>query len=225
MNHYLKVSISSFVAGIIMALAGFELVAMEANNAFVAGAFIQGFGLLLCLFFNLELYNCHFCNVINDKDKVKATISLLISLIINIGTIIACAYLFRLGSNEKQNFIDAANKFTDAREIGLNGKTWYMSIINGFMCALLCYLGGYAFKKSNNAFVKVISPILAVGIFVICGFENLMTNTFYIAYAQRWTSGTALNLVMALIGNSLGILFTYFAIKLVDQAISKKKSN
>lgn len=227
MNHYLKVTISSFVAGIIMALAGFELVAMDAHDAFVAGAFVQGFGLLLCLFFNLELYNCHLCNTITEKEKMKATISVLISLVINIGTIIACAYLFRLGTNENKNLILSANEFVDLREIAVNGsdgKQWYMSIITGFMCALLCYLGGYAFKKSNNGFVKVISPILAVGIFVVCGFENLMTNTFYIAYAQRWTVSTALNLIMVLIGNSLGVFFTYFAIKLVDQAIGKKKN-
>lgn len=228
MNCYLKVVVSSFVAGLIMALAGFELVAMEANGAFVAGAFIQGFGLLLALFFNLELYNCHLCNLITNEDKKKAILSLLISLIINIATIIAFAYLFRLGSNEKQTFIDAANKFTDAREIavaGATGKPWYMSIINGFMCGLICFIGGVAYKKSNNGFVKVISPILAVGIFVVCGFENLMTNTLYIAYAQRWTLGTFLNLLMVLIGNTLGVIFTYYLIKVVDQAVAKKKNN
>ncbi|MCQ2796708.1 MAG: formate/nitrite transporter family protein [Bacilli bacterium] len=227
MNHYLKVIVSSFVAGLIMALAGFELIAMEANGAFVAGAFVQGFGLLLALFFNLELYNCHLCNVINDEDKKKALISLIISLIINIGTIIAFAYLFRLGSNEKKEFIDAANKFVNAREIAtgdIEGKSWYMSIITGFMCGLICFIGGVAFKRSNNGFVKVISPILAVGIFVVCGFENLMTNTLYIAYAQRWTLGTFLNLVMVLIGNTLGVFFAYFAIKLIDQTFSKKKN-
>lgn len=226
MNHYLKVTISSLVAGLIMALAGFELVAMEANGAFVAGAFVQGFGLLLCLFFNLELYNCHVCNVITSKEKLKAVISVIISLVVNIATIIAFAYLFRLGSNGKQEFIDAANKFVNAREIavaGIEGKPWYMSIITGFMCGLICFIGGAAFKRTNNGFVKVISPILAVGIFVVCGFENLMTNTLYIAYAQRWTLGTFLNLLMVLIGNTLGVLFTYYALKLVDQAATKKK--
>lgn len=225
MNRYLQVTISSFVAGLIMALAGFELVAMEANNAFVAGAFIQGFGLLLALFFNLELYNCHLCNVFNNEDKLEAIVSLLISLVVNIATIIAFAYLFRLGSNEKESFITAANKFVDAREIAVNGgdgKAWYMSIINGFMCGLICFIGGFAYKKSDNAFVKVISPILAVGIFVVCGFENLMTNTLYIAYAQRWTLGTFLNLLMVLIGNTLGVFFTYFAINFVSAKLTKK---
>lgn len=226
MNRYLKVVLSSFIAGLIMALAGFELVAMKANDAFVAGAFIQGFGLLLALFFNLELYNCHFCNLFTSKDKLQAAISVVISLFINIGTIIGFAYLFRLGSNENAKFIEAANSFVAAREIAVNGqigKEWYMSIITGFMCGLICFIGGVAYKRSNNGFVKVISPILAVGIFVVCGFENLMTNTLYIAYAQRWTLGTFLNLVMVLIGNTLGIIFTYFAIKLIDQAVSKKK--
>ncbi|MCQ2794758.1 MAG: formate/nitrite transporter family protein [Bacilli bacterium] len=225
MNHYLRVTISSFVAGLIMALAGFELIAMDANGAFVAGAFIQGFGLLLCLFFNLELYNCHLCNVVNDKDKKKALFSLIISLIVNMGTIVAFAYLFRAG-NSREDFVLSAIKFTDAREIligGEDGKPWYMSIITGFMCGLICFIGGVAYKRSNNGFVKVISPILAVGIFVVCGFENLMTNTLYIAYAQAWTLGTFLNLVMVLIGNTLGVFFTYFAIKLIDQTFSKKK--
>lgn len=226
MNHYLKVTVSSFVAGLIMALAGFELIAMDAHAAFVAGAFVQGFGLLLCLFFNLELYNCHLCNVINDKDKKKALLSLIISLIINIGTIIAFAYLFRLGTNDKDVLIASANEFVDLREIavaGSEGKPWYTSIITGFMCGLICFIGGVAYKRSNNGFVKVISPILAVGIFVVCGFENLMTNTLYIAYAQAWTLGTFLNLVMVFIGNTLGIVFTYYAIKLIDQTFSKKK--
>lgn len=225
MNHYLKVVVSSFVAGLIMALAGFELIAMDANGAFVAGAFIQGFGLLLCLFFNLELYNCHFCNIFNDKNKKQAILSILISLVINIATIVAFGYLFRAG-NSREDFIISAIKFTDAREIligGEDGKPWYMSIITGFMCGLICFIGGTVFKRSNNAFVKVISPILAVGIFVVCGFENLMTNTLYIAYAQAWTLGTFLNLVMVLIGNTLGIIFTYYMIKLIDNAVKKKK--
>ncbi len=209
-----------------MALAGFELVAMEANNAFVAGAFIQGFGLLLALYFDLELYNCHLCRAIKSIERRKAFISLIISLAINIATIIAVAYLIRLGSNEKQSFIDAANKFTNSREIAVNGqagKPWYMSIITGFMCGLLCFLGGVVFKRSNNGITKIIAPILAVGIFVVCGFENLMTNVLYIAYAQRWTLGTFLNLLMVLIGNSLGAIFTYFIMILVDKTVNKKK--
>lgn len=226
MNHYLKVVVSSFVAGLIMALAGFELIAMDAHDAFVAGAFVQGFGLLLALFFNLELYNCHLCNVINDENKVKALISLFISLIVNIGTIIAFGYLFRVASNYNEVLIKCANDFVNLREIavaGIDGKPWYTSIFTGFMCGLICFIGGVAYKKSNNGFVKVISPILAVGIFVVCGFENLMTNTLYIAFADRWTLGTFLNLVMVLIGNTLGIIFTYYAIKLVDSALKKKK--
>lgn len=226
MNHYLKVVISSFTAGLIMALAGFELIAMDAHDAFVAGAFIQGFGLLLCLFFNLELYNCHLCNVINDKNKVKALISIVISLFINIGTIIAFGYLFRVASNYNEVLISCANDFVNLREIavaGIKGKPWYTSILTGFMCGLICFIGGVAYKRSNNAFVKVISPILAVGIFVVCGFENLMTNTLYIAYANRWSLGTFLNLATVLIGNTLGIIFTYYMIKLIDNAVKKKK--
>ncbi|MCQ2792694.1 MAG: formate/nitrite transporter family protein [Bacilli bacterium] len=222
---YLKIALSSLIAGFIMALAGFELVAMEANNAFVAGAFLQGFGLLLVTYFNLELYNCHVCELITGEKKLERLLTLLMALVINLATIIGVAYLCRLASNEKESFIIAAEKFTNARIISINGsegKAWYMALVNGIMCGIICYIGAYFTKKSTHPFVRILGPFFAVGLFVVCGFENLMTNAFYIAYAHALNANTILDLVMVFLGNSIGAILTYYAFRFIESALANK---
>lgn len=217
MNYYLRLIVSSAVAGLIMALAGFELIAMDAQGAFVAGAFIQGFGLLIVLYFGLFLSTSHLTDIFTSDNKKRTFLSLIISLIINIGVIIAVGYLLRVMTDEDPGFIASAEKFVKTRIVetqsSQDGKEWYMALISGIMCGVILNLTGAIYKRHMHAFTRMVVVILGVGIYVVCRLENIMTNTLYIAYAHNWSGGTALDLTMVLLGNIIGIYLTYFAIK------------
>ena len=226
-NYYLRLIVSSAVAGLIMALAGFELIAMDAQGAFIAGGFIQGFGLLIVLYFGLYLSTSHLTDVFTSENKKRTIFSLLIALAINIGVIIAVGYLLRVMTDEDPGFIASAEKFVSTRIVEThstqNGKDWYMALISGVMCGVILNLTSTIYKKHMHAFTRMVVVILGVGIYVVCRLENIMTNTLYIAYAHNWSGGTALDLAMVLLGNIIGIYLTYFAIKFVTP--KPKKAN
>lgn len=228
-NHYFKLVVSAMFAGLIMSFAAFELVvANKAEfNLFYFGGFVQGFGLLAVLFLGLELYNCKLINIFESKDKLKTTLDLLIMLVVNIATIISIAVLLRVLCNDNESLMTSAKKIAELRVIivkGSGGKEWYDALIASLMCGFVVSIGGYIYKKSNNAIIKFISIIMAVGIYVICGFEQIMTNTFYVTFAGMLNGNTILDLFIVLIGNSVAAIITYFAFKLIlpINKVSKK---
>ena len=220
-NYWLKLSISSALSGIVMALAGYELVCMDSKNLFILGGFVQGFGTLIILFFNLYFFNCHLCDAFVKESRTKLIISILFGLIINSAFVVATSYLLRLTSTDA--IINSAIKFTNYRTISvgsITGKEWYKALLTGLFCGVLVYAGVYIYKRVNNAFIKVLTICLAVGIFVVCGFENYATNLSYISVANMWNLGTFLDVIIVLIGNIFGAYLTYFAI-----SFATKKNN
>lgn len=224
-NYYLRLIVSSALTGLIMAIAGFELIAIDAQGAYIAGGFIQGFGLLLILYFNLYLFTSHACDIFTNENKKRTAISLVIGLLINLGVIIMVGYLLRIMTDENPDFIESAIKFVSSRIVetsSQDGKEWYMALISGIMCGITLNLMSTIYKKHLHPLIRMLVVILGVGIYVVCRFENIMTNTLYIAYAHNWTGGTALDLVMVLLGNVIGIYMTYFAIKFVTNKPKKE---
>lgn len=219
-KEYLKLFVSSIFAGFIMALAGFELVVMKANNLFVLGCFLQGFGLLIILFFGLKFFNCHLCNVFSKENRFRNIINLLIILIINVFTIVGCGYLFRLITGFNESFNDAAINFVNWRLIEINefsGRPWYLALLGAIICGIITFVGSYIYKNVKHPFIKLFAVLFAVGLFDICLFENFMTNVLYVSYANMFNLSTILDLILVLFGNVIGIYLTYFAISFIKK--------
>lgn len=217
-SHYFKLVISAIFAGLIMAIAGFELVVANNKNLFYAGGFIQGFGLAAILFLGLELFNCKLVGIFESKDKLHTGIDLLIMLAVNLLTVFSIALLLRVLTNDNIELMKSAEAIADLRVISIRGsagKEWYDALIASLMCGFVVSIGTNIYKRTSNPIIKFITIILAVGIYVACGFEQIMTNTFYVTFAGKLNGNTVLNLFIVLIGNSVAAILTYFAFKLI----------
>jgi len=219
-SHYFKLIISSMFAGLIMALAGFELVVAnkESLNLFYVGGFVQGFGLLTILFLGLDLFNCKLVGLFESKNKIKYAIDLLIVLLTNILTIFLVAYLLRVLTNGNEELRTSAVNIANMRVIIIGqseGKEWYDALIASLMCGFIIAISINVYKRTNNAFIKLISIIAGVGIYVACGFEQIMTNIFYVVFADMLNGSTILDLFIVLIGNSVAAILVYFGFKLI----------
>lgn len=219
-SHYFKLVISAMFAGLIMALAAFELVvANKADlNLFYLGGFIQGFGILAVVYLGLNLFNCKLIGIFESKEKLKTALDLFIMLIVNLLTIVLVAVLLRVLTNDNQALIDSAKKIADIRVItikGSDGKEWYDALIASLMCGFIVGIGLNIYKKVNSPIIKFLSLIFATGIYVVCGFEQIMTNMFYITFANMFNGYTVLDLFIVLVGNSLASILVYFGFKVI----------
>lgn len=226
-SHYFKLVVSSLIAGFIMAIASFELVVAKSMNLFYVGGFVQGFGLLAIMYLGLELYNTKLCSIYESKTKLKTLLDIFIVLVVNISIIVAIACLLRALTSDKKELVDAAKYIADSRVItirGSQGKEWYDALIASLMCGMIVSIGVNIFKKTSNFFIKFIAIIVAVGIYVICGFEQIMTNTFYITFANMISIYTFLDLLIVVIGNTIGGSLIYFAFKVIDKKLIENKT-
>jgi len=217
-SHYFKLVISAMFAGLIMAVAGFELVVANNKNLYFAGGFIQGFGLLAVLFLGLELFNCKIVGIFDSKDKSHYALDLLITLVVNLLTVFCIALLLRVVTADNESLMKSAEAIATSRIItikGSVGKEWYDALISALMCGFIIGIGVGIYKRVSNPIIKFVTIILAVGVYVACGFEQIMTNTFYVTFADKLDGSTILDLFIVLIGNSVACILVHFAFKLI----------
>lgn len=219
-NRYIRMICSSFLSGLIMALAALELVAAKSFDKFFIGGFIQGFGLLAVLYLNLDLFNVRFIRIFTEKEKLKTLLDLFIILIVNLLTVITVAVICYVMVKGNESMVKAAKDIANLRVItigGTLGKDWYDVLIASIMCGLIVSTACKIFFKLNNTFAKILTIVLAVGLYVVCGFEQIMTNTFYVVFAWMVSPSTILDLAIVLVGNLLGATIIYFLFKVIDR--------
>lgn len=226
-NHFIHLIISSILAAFVMSLCSFELVAMKALNHYVAGAFLQGFGLLAILFIGLDCFTGHINDIFVGKNKICIVIDVFIMMVVNLFFIVGFAHLFRLIIGN-EDYYNAAIEIANYREVKIrdwDGKPWYRSLLAGIFCAAVVFTTIEFYKKANNPFVKVFIVLMGVGIYVIAGFENILTDFFYIAYANQFNPPTTFGLFIVLFGNIGGYMLSFGVKNLLiksKQEISKE---
>jgi len=197
-----------------MALAGFELVAAQSLNLYYIGGFVQGFGLLVIVYLGLELYNTKSLTILSSKTKLKTFLEIVFVFIVNILTIVLVAVLIRVMTYGNDTLINAAKKIAQYRVIGRGiGKEWYDCLIASLFCGFIVGIGINIYKRVSHPILKFLSIILATGIYVACGFEQVMTNTFYIVFADMFNGSTCLDIFITLIGNTAACFGVYYAFK------------
>jgi formate transporter len=90
-------------------------------------------------------------------------------------------------------------------------------LIMGVFCGMLVFLAVAIWKKSENWGIKAAGLILCVWTFVVTGTEHCIANMFYYALAGSWTLGIFLDVVIVILGNSLGSLIVYYLFRLVEK--------
>lgn len=207
-NHYFKLILLSFIAGFIVAISGFALIAMKAIDQTVVGGFLQGVCCLIIALLSLKLHNSYLLNAFESKRKSEY-LNLLIILTVNIGSIILFSYLFRLMFNNINAFTAAAEELSDVRCVHVDnyeGKSWLDSLANGIMCGTLVASGTVTFRfcPMKYKWFGACAIVASVTIFVAAGFENVNTNISYISYAMAANLSNVIGTIIVFIGNILG---------------------
>jgi len=95
----------------------------------------------------------------------------------------------------------------------------YLSLfVLAIFCGMLVFLAVDGYKKFESPFVKFAVVILAIGSFVASGFEHVVADMFFYAFANAWGTDfwkVLLSLLVMTAGNSLGSIFVWAVLKFV----------
>lgn len=84
-------------------------------------------------------------------------------------------------------------------------QPWYSTLIRSIFCGALIYLAVELYKTTKN----IITIILPIAAFIICGFEHCIANAFYFAVNFGLSWAVVTHWLMSIIGNSLGAIILH----------------
>lgn len=220
--------IKGILAGIAISFGGFlclRLNTLSGNT--ILGSFLFSFGLILICNFNFNLYTgkiCYLFDDINYHSSSKIVIKKIFGRVITytiillgnlIGTLIFANLLklVMVDNSINNTLMETLKKSVDTK---INYK-WFEMIGLSFFCGMLVYIAVEGFKKIDNQFGKYVVLMLAIGGFIVMGFEHSIANMFYYFLSGNYSLMALLSLLLCVIGNSIGGLF----IPLINKIIKK----
>lgn len=219
---HIKTLLKGVLAGIAISFGGFLCIRTNAMaSSSILGSFLFSFGLILICNFNFNLYTGKVCYLFdnNEKSLIKRILDLLIILGGNlIGTLFFANVLKLVMADNATN-----TKLMDTLINSVNSKInyeWYQMIGLSFFCGMLVYIAVEGFKKIDNMFGKYVVLMLAIGGFIVSGFEHSIANMFYYFLSGNYSIIAFWSLLLCVIGNSIGGLF----IPLINKIINYNKN-
>ena len=189
----------SIAASLLIGLGDYAL--LKLGNPI--GPVIFALGLLGVCYMNLNLFTGKCGFLISDKIK---PLNLLIILIVNLlfGYLIGLA--FSITDIDVLN--SAINKV----------NSWDMSLsffIKSILCGIIMYIAVFMYKKGTT-----LGIIYGIPLFIFCGFQHCIANIITMGAARSFS----LTIIICILGNFIGSLFTWYISKDIDVNISKKKT-
>jgi formate/nitrite transporter FocA (FNT family) len=203
----IKTYISALYAGLCVILAASIYLLLWSFNLRPLGAVLFSVGLIIIVIFGFSLYTGKI-GYAYAKDR-PSLLTLVITLLGNATAVIVGGYLLSLlrytGWTALFDIIDAINV---GRMVG-SGETWYMALINGFFCGVLVFLAVHIHKTAKRTWVKYVGLVFFITTFVVFGTEHCLANMFFFSIGGSWNIALLLNVILVIIGNSLGAMFAY----------------
>lgn len=215
---YIKTFIRSILAGILIGFGGF--ICLRTNSitgSTILGSFLFSFGLIIICNFNYNLFTGKICYLFenNGKTFLKRLLDMIIILFGNmVGTLVFVGIIKLSIPNNTLN-----TELLNTLQATVNSKlnyNWYQMIGLGFFCGILIYIAVEGFKKVENPFGKYVILILAIGGFIICGFEHSIANMFYYFLSGNFNIIAFCSLLLCVIGNSIGGVFIPLLHKIIN---------
>ena len=220
---YLKVLLFGIFAGLAIGLGSLAFTLVSAYLSSLGGvmfaSMLFSIGLILVCVFGLQLYTGKIGVVFDDREKlVENAINLPIMLVGNaIGAFalgIICHFIFN-------NVPEIANRIL-AISLGKTSSTTVF--LQGIFCGALVYIAVYLYKNLQNWAMKIIGIVVAVTLFVYCGFQHCIANMFYFGMAFNWNIDMLWNLLLVILTNSIGALLVRCLVHLTAIIATKKES-
>lgn len=179
----------SLVAGMFIGLSGY--LSLLINNQYLS-ALTFSFGLFFISLLQMNLFTgkVGFAN----KNDIFILIIMLINNIIGVWFI---GGILRLTSNASIVF----EKCIELTQIKLQ-ENIFIHFTESIMCGMLMFLAVVSF----NIYKHYICIMLPVFVFIICGFEHSITNSFYYIFSNNFLNSMPY-LFINIIGNTVGSLF------------------
>ena len=226
---YLKVLLFGIFAGLAIGLGSlaFTVATSFATNEvgkvpsewLMVGSALFSIGLILVCVLGLQLYTGKIGVVFDDREKLKENaINLPIMLVGNaIGAFalgIICHFIF-------MNVPEIAKRIVDIADAKISSNYVF---IEGILCGALVYIAVFFFKNLQNWGMKIIGIIVAVTLFVYCGFQHCIANMFYFGMAFNWNINMLWNLLIVILTNSVGALLVRCIVHLTAIIATKKEN-
>ena len=156
------------------------------TNKFI-GAFLFSFGLIIICNFGLSLFT-GMAGYITTKNIPPFAVAITINLL----------FTFILGK------IMSYNTQATAKAIEIYNSKINMSILDLFVssifCGMMIYIGVEYYKR-HSSFLGI---LFAIPIFVICGFDHAVADTFYYSIVGQYDIKDLILLAIVVIGNIIG---------------------
>lgn len=207
MNKYLKILISSILAGMLITVGTTVYLSMIALNQKVLGSFLFGIGLFTIISFNLWLYTGK-VGFLFDKEK-NYILELLVCLIGNILGAFLLSYIISL-TRYGDILYNISLILVDAKQ----NDTWYSVFILSILCGMLIYIAVKGQEVCKDNFSKCLIIFLSVMVFILSGFEHVIANVSYYTFASKFDLKVALYILLMVIGNSIGSILLNFLYKI-----------
>ena len=228
---FLKVLVSSMLAGLFIGLGYFGYIVITANSGIDLGLskFIGGLvfsvGIVMVIIAGADLFtgNCLVMfGVVTKKVKFSSVVTHL--LVVLLGNFIGALFLVFLvyySNTPGQLDIIVINRIADAKM----NLSFSEAIFRGILCNILVAIGVYMSYAAKNVTGKILGAVFPVMVFVILGFEHSVANMFILPLSGMYQSvpimGMLLNnLVPAILGNFIGggiiLPFAYYLIYLKE---------
>ena len=220
---YLKVLLFGIFAGLAIGLGSFAFTIVSAyltsREGVMFASMLFSIGLILVCVLGLQLYTGKIGVVFDNREKlVENAINLPIMLVGNaIGAFalgILCHFIF-------MNVPDIATRI-EAISVAKTASKFVL--LEGIFCGALVYIAVYCYKNFQNWGMKIIGIIVAVTLFVYCGFQHCIANIFYFGMAFNWNIDMLWNLLLVILTNSIGALLVRCIVHLTAIIAAKKEN-
>lgn len=215
MKHYLKIFLSSILAGLCIFLGSTVFLLVSPSNKVLA-SFLFTIGLFTIIQFKLYLYTGKIGFLTDNKP------SYIIDLIICfVGNILSAVFFSWIVSLTKMGpaLYEAAQAVVSSKY----NDSWYSILILSFFCGIMIYIAVKGHEICQYSVGKAFLVILPVMLFIICGFEHVVANAAYFTYAKVFDLKTVLYFFLMMLGNSLGSIFFHVIYKLIVKFNEEKK--
>lgn len=199
MKYFLKNLVSSIIAGILIGIGGTVFIICKAklnSNPDLIGALLFSIGLFSIVVYGLNLFTGKICYVLFE-DK-KYAVNMLTILLGNLIGTVTVGYLIRYTASDK--VLEIATTICESK-LSYN---YLQSFILACFCGVMIYLGVNIYKESDHQIAKYLAIVLAVIIFILCGFEHCIANMFYFSIGNAWTLKSISYLLVMILGNTVG---------------------
>lgn len=180
------------VAGIMIALSCMGYLALDGG---ILGAIIFTTGLVSICATGAQLYT----GMVGFAEPTKKDAKQLLAVLL--GNLIGTLFISSCASGEireKAAILVERKLSTGCLEL----------FISAFLCGILVYVGVLAYKKTQS----FIPLILAVSLFVVCGFNHCIADSFYY-FTSKISAQMFGKLGLEILGNTLGALSIRFLYK------------